>query len=278
LSARRYIYATLFALCFLHHKLYLMKVLISLLLLFSMIFVKELHAQSANERVEMALQQIKSGDLSAARISIEQLDKYKVGVLAKELDTQAKAKAFWLNLYNATVQLHLQEDPRRFDDRDVFFQKDWIRVAGLDISLDAIEHGIIRRSKNKLSLGYMDKLFVDGFEEKFRLDEVDYRVHFALNCGALSCPPVAIYFTDRLEEQLDKSSKLYLQDQIRLDEKENDLYVPRLCFWFNGDFGGEDGIKEMLKKHGFTDLLLKDPDIEYLEYDWTLKVSNYIEI
>ena len=238
--------------------------------------MRRLH-RHADQKPADALVLLKNDKTSQARSLLESLSTTDEESLWKELRDADVAKAFWINLYNATVQLLLTEDPSRFDDRDAFFKKDWISVAGESLSLDMIEHGIIRSSKNKYTLGYTQKLFVGSFEEKFRLEEVDYRVHFALNCGAKSCPPVAIYDGSAINMQLDASSKQYLTNELKFNSPKNEILVPKLCQWFYGDFGGEEGIRAMLHKYGFEKAARKSNEIGYLEYDWTLLTGNYIE-
>ena len=79
------------------------------------------------------------------------------------------------------------------------------------MSLDDIEHGILRRSKIKWSEGYFNKLFPSKFEKENRVNKVDYRIHFALNCGARSCPPIAFYDPEKLDKQLDVATMIYLK-------------------------------------------------------------------
>jgi hypothetical protein len=72
----------------------------------------------------------------------------------------------------------------RLSNKKSFFTVKQINVANKQLSLDEIEHGILRRSKIKWSLGYLNKLFPSAFEKHQRADKADYRIHFALNCGA----------------------------------------------------------------------------------------------
>ena len=127
--------------------------------------------------------------------------------LYASLDSEHKKKAFWMNIYNAYVQILLLENPDLFDDRNSwfgynFFTTPQIEIARKELSFDDIEHGIMRRSKIKLSMGYLDQWGVDDFVERFWWDEVDPRIHFALNCGAASCPYIAVFDPARIEEQL----------------------------------------------------------------------------
>jgi hypothetical protein len=237
-----------------------------------------LNAQTANEHVGKMLEHLRDEDLSEARVLFDGMDKWNQKLLWDELRDEQAAKTFWINLYNATVQLLLSEDPSRFEDRDVFFKREWIFIAGESVSLDLIEHGIIRSSKSKYTLGYTQKLFVGDFEEKFRIEKVDYRIHFALNCGAKSCPPVTFYRATTIDQQLEQSCRSYLEKTVVVDTNQNQVWVPRLCLWFKGDFGGEAGIKDMLTKHEIVNDNDNATEIAYLEYDWTLLIGNYIDL
>lgn len=226
------------------------------------------------------LQQVREGNPTSdiqdrlATVSQEELH--------SDLDTEPEKKAFWLNIYNAYVQILLLDDPNLFNDRSSFFGYNFfsspqVTIAGKELSFDDIEHGIIRHSKVKLSLGYWDKWFPSEYEEMFRWKEVDPRIHFALNCGAKACPYIAIYDPERVEEQLDISSKQYLTKTTVFDEVENTVKVNALMSWFRADFGGKDGAIEMLKRYNVIPKDV-DPSVSFLEYDWTLELGNYKDI
>lgn len=209
-----------------------------------------------------------------ANVSQDELD--------NDLDTESEKKAFWLNVYNAYVQILLTEEPELFEDRSSFFGYNFfsspqVTIAGKELSFDDIEHGIIRHSKIKLSMGYLDKWFPSDYEVMFRWDEVDPRVHLALNCGAKSCPYIAIFNPERVEEQLDIISKQYLEKTTIYDADNNKVKVNALMSWFRADFGGKDGAVVMLKKYGVIPQNA-DPSVSFLEYDWTLELGNYTDI
>lgn len=196
--------------------------------------------------------------------------------LLRQLNDENKRKAFWLNIYNAYTQIGLKENPDAYKKRNMFFSKRFIRVAGKGLSLDGVEHGIIRRSKWKYSLGYFNKLLKSKFEKQFRLDKVDYRIHFALNCGAKSCPPIAFYRPEQLDMQLDLATKIYLKNEVLYNAEEHTTEVPAIFNWFRGDFGGKKGIGKILKEQK----LIPDdsnPRIKWKKYDWTLALKNFEE-
>jgi Protein of unknown function, DUF547 len=204
----------------------------------------------------------------------QQLQQADPGILYRQLSDDNKKIAFWLNVYNASVQLLLKENPGKYKKRGQFFGARQIIIAGQEISLDRIEHGILRHSKIKWSLGYFNKLFPGSFEKKTRVQHPDYRIHFALNCGAKSCPPVAFYDPAKIDRQLELATRNYLKNEVEYEAKSNTVRLPAIMSWFRRDFGGKKKMNLLLKEMsiipGDT-----DPVIHFKKYDWTLFLSNY---
>ena len=204
-----------------------------------------------------------------ANTSIEELD--------NALDTNDRRLAFWLNIYNGYIQVILQKNPELYDDRGSFFKLEQIKIAGEMVSFAKIEHGIIRKSQWEYGLGYIRKWFPGKFERKLRVNKPVFNVHFALNCGAKDCPPVAIYEWERLQEQLQKGTKRLLDKTSEYNNETNVVKVTSLFSWFRGDFGGKGGIKKILKENEIIPST-KGVDIEYTNYDWTLYLDNFIAL
>jgi len=207
---------------------------------------------------------------------IEVLKVANIDELSLQLGTDFQKITFWINIYNAFIQHILTIDPKKYEDRSKFFKEKQINIGGNMMSFADIEHGIIRGSQHEYFLGYMKKWFPSKLEKKLRVKKRDYRIHFALNCGAKSCPPVAIYNIDRINEQLNISTKKYLDAQTTFDETTKTAYTTSLFSWFRGDFGGKKGVRNIL-----TDLgLIPNNKIKYktTDYDWTLLLGNFIEI
>lgn len=194
--------------------------------------------------------------------------------LKKMLSTDNAKKVFWINLYNGYTQATLSVNPEQYKSRNAFFKKKAINVAGEMLSLDDIEHGILRRSKIKWSLGHLNKLFPSKREKEWRVDSLDYRIHFALNCGAKSCPPIAFYNDETLDTQLDLATKAYLTGEAEYDSAANVIHLPKLMSWFRADFGGKKGMRQLLRRQG---VIASDasPKIKFKNYDWTLTLNNY---
>jgi len=194
--------------------------------------------------------------------------------LIANLKTDNLKKAFWINLYNGYTQAALKANPDKYKNRNAFFKAKQIDVAGENFSLDEIEHGILRHSKIKWSLGHFNKLFPSKKEKDLRVARVDYRIHFALNCGAKSCPPIAFYNPDNLDQQLDVATRAYLSGEAEYDSSKNVLYLPKLMSWFRADFGGKKGMIAIAKQNNIISNET-NPRIKFKDYDWTLTLNNY---
>jgi hypothetical protein len=214
----------------------------------------------------------KTGDTT--RLYLDTLKSLNEELLSQELNTDSKRLAFWINLYNGFTQVILKKDPDQYKTRGSFFSSKQIVVAGHQISLNTIEHGILRHSKIEWSEGYLGKPIPSGFERKFRVQKLDYRLHFALNCGAKSCPPIAFYEPDQLDKQLNLAVKVYLKGESDYDKSKNVANVPALMGWFRHDFGGKAGIREILIKNKIIPAGSK-PIIHFKKYDWSLYLNNY---
>lgn len=195
--------------------------------------------------------------------------------IAAEIDTDQERYAFWINIYNAYIVSVLRKDPKLYEDRRNFFKQPHVRIAGRDFSFAEIEHGVIRRSQKEYFLGYVGHMFPPAYQKKLRPAKRDYRVHFALNCGAKSCPPVAILKPENLGKQLDQLSNAYLKMVTSYDATKGAVITTPLFSWFRGDFGGKSGVKKILKQKELIPSL--DVDLNYGPYDWTLDLDNYIE-
>jgi len=245
---------------------------IFLLLIFSLCKAQTTELNSLSERF---LEKIIKGE-DTQQIQ-QQLANIELEELSTKLKTDTQKLAFWVNIYNAYIQVILNKNPELYENRSDFFSKDQITIAKNEISFDKIEHGIIRRSQSKIGLGYVKKGFPDKLEKLLRVENQDYRIHFALNCGAKDCPPVGIYSPTKLNTQFAKSTELFLRSSSKYDAIENKVYVTSLFSWFRGDFGGKDGTREILKEQG----IIPNTDgvaIDYKDYDWTLALDNFIEL
>lgn len=228
-----------------------------------------------NDAVDLSLSLLHAakdhGDPAALK---QKMSGYSVEELKALLPNDAYKLAFWINVYNASVVLALQQDPEQYMDRSTFFAKKQINVAGRALSLDDIEHGMIRHSRIKLSFGYFGDPFPGKFERTFRVEDLDYRVHFALNCGAKSCPQVAFYHADGIYAELQASMELHMKKHAKYDKGAGTVSVPAFMGWFRADFHGKKGIRKITQDLGIVPTDAK-PDVEFSDYDWTMDIDNF---
>lgn len=255
-----------------------------LMLFFAVALGLSLSAQSekdyqvkAQELIDLSknfLQSQKDKDLKKADQYALQYTTLDEKTLKKALNTDTKKLTFWINTYNGFIQYLLTKDPDLYKDRGEFFSEERVVIGNEKVSFDDLEHGILRRGTNKFSGGYVKNIFAYGWADDFEVDVIDWRIHFALNCGAKSCPMVRIYDDETLSEQLNASTKEYLKSQVKYDKEEGVVNSPALMLWFRGDFDGVSGCKKILKDFGFVP---KDADIslDYNDYDWTLALGTF---
>lgn len=226
---------------------------------------------SAEVLAQQLLAEQKAGR-SAVEI-VDQLAKLNPSSLRAELDTREEKLAFWINVYNGMVQYWLNEQPELWGNRGRFFSGKRITIAGELVSLENIEHGVIRGTEAKLGLGFIPKFFPSKFERTFKIRNGDPRIHFALNCGAIDCPPVEIYEAETIDERLDYRSRVYLERNSELSEDGRTITTTPLFKWFKGDFNTYGGINDFLQYFGILNESNRKAKRAYTDYDWTLALD-----
>ena len=201
----------------------------------------------------------------------EDIAQIELPKLKTELVDDHHRIVFWVNLYNAYYQI-LRRDLEL--NRPRIFTKRVIPIAGTYWSLDDIEHGILRKYRFKYSLGYFTDFFTPTIIRELAVQHIDYRIHFALNCGAVSCPPIAFYSLDNLENQLDEATQNFLRAATIIDKVKREVAVTRIMFWFIKDFGGKAGIKKIIEKN--LNLSLKGYKVRFQDYSWDEQLDNFI--
>ncbi len=111
----------------------------------------------------------------------------------------------------------------------------------------------------------------------------DFRIHAAVNCASISCPPLRreAFVGARLDLQLDEQMQNWLADPSRnkYDAAKGELELSKLFDWYKKDFedwGG--GVKAVVTKYGpeaaKKAYAAKEPDVDYLDYDWGLNEAK----
>ncbi len=151
------------------------------------------------------------------------------------LEGDAARAAFWLNVYNARVRTAVRERGMRGNLRAYrgFFRTVGWEVGGRSISLHVMEHGLLRANR-AAPWTFWRPLGATDARRGWAVSRLDPRVHFALNCGAVSCPPIRAYTAERLDEQLALATRSYLDGEVAVEGEA--LRLPYLCKLYRGDF------------------------------------------
>lgn len=191
--------------------------------------------------------------------------------LKSQLSTNEAKNTFWINIYNAYFQILAS---RNLNIGKAIFKIKEINIASTFFSLDDIEHGILRKYRWKKSFGYLPNFFQSAYIKELAVSKVDYRIHFALNCGAKSCPPIAFYTLMELNKQLDDAMYAFLFSETSINHKTKTIKTSKLLFWYQGDFGGLKGINQLLKT--VFKLEEKSYKLKYNPYSWEPYLEHYV--
>ncbi len=161
--------------------------------------------------------------------------------------------AFWINAYNVfTLKAVADRYPIRGIRQIPGVWTDLrFSVASRQLSLDDIEHRILRPAFN------------------------DARVHFAINCASVSCPPLREepYVAARLGAQLDEAARRYLASPHGVRVSNRTLHVSSIFKWYGDDFAPA-GILGTIARYGPPAAQQAarsgDARVRFLRYDWSL--------
>jgi len=191
--------------------------------------------------------------------------------LESQLSDDNLKKSFWINIYNSFFQILRKH---RKLEKTTVYKKKAVLIAGEQFSLDDIEHGILRRYRYKYSLGYLPKVFVPKLIKRLAVSKLDHRIHFALNCGAKSCPPIAFYKKENINQQLSMAESSFLDSETFVDHKKKEIHTSKLLKWYLGDFGGKKGIRKLIDR--VLNEKVKGYRICFSSYSWEEQLDNYI--
>lgn len=202
---------------------------------------------------------------------------------------EAERKSFFINIYNSLIIHVLVEgllpDHTSTISRIKLYARNGYNISGNVFSLNDIENGILR--SNRRSAVPLTRLPFDDndIRRQFMCAECDPRIHFALNCGAKSCPPIAVYSDESsmLDQQLDLATRGFLESNTEVNVDEGIVTLSMLFSWYKQDFGNDElAIVQWVQQHAngalaasITQLLTKRPKplLKFADYDWSMNSS-----
>jgi hypothetical protein len=214
---------------------------------------------------ELLAKHVRDGLVDYAGFKIEhpKLKEYLehlAGINPDELSRE-DAFAYYINLYNAaTIDLVLENYPGIDSIKDIggFFGNPWriefITLKGKKVHLDHVEHEILRP------------------------DFKDPRLHFAVNCASLGCPPLhgKPFEGKTLDATLDELTRQNMADPAHTRLEGDNLYISKVFDWFGEDWGRKEDKVAFVRKYSSSeqaaeiDQLGGRLDLKYSQWDWTL--------
>jgi uncharacterized protein DUF547 len=170
----------------------------------------------------------------------------------------AQDKAFYLNAYNALVVASIlnHQQPARVTDVAGFFDKERFTVAGQSMTLNDVENHV-------------------------RKTWPDPRIHFALNCAAIDCPPLhnRAFGAATLDATLDQLTSRFINGSgVRVSDTglaSKSIAVSKIFDWYKDDFVAKEGsvsayLKKWVTEPGRTQALDSGFAVTFQDYDWRL--------
>lgn len=236
-----------------------MKLSISLLFIFNLLFSLASEKPDHNlwdRYLGKYVSETGTVNYKSMKIQMDTLDAYLLQIRDKSPQsdwTQDEKMAYFINAYNAyTIKFILSKYPVEsvkdisFSGKDMWTFK-MANIGGTNYTLNQLENDFLRK------MG-------------------DPRIHFAINCGAVSCPKLSnkAYVADKLNTQLSQATKTFLSDVNKNKITEKKIQISELFNWYAADFtlDGKTLIDFLNKYSGVT--ILETAKIEYLPYDWSL--------
>ncbi|CAF1332776.1 unnamed protein product [Rotaria magnacalcarata] len=153
--------------------------------------------------------------------------------------TENERKTFFINVYNL-LTIHgivsLNDMPKSVLDLNQFWKTTSYKIGSHLYSLDDIEHGILRGNKPHSNCTQRHFTFNDP-RAKYSMRRCDPRIHFALNCGARSCPQISIYSSSNIEKALNMATTSYCNSEIDIILENCEIRLSKLFLWYRNDFG-----------------------------------------
>ena len=161
--------------------------------------------------------------------------------------------AYHLNTYNALAMKRVIDSgiPQTLSGlrklQFFYFSRQW--VGGTALSLYAYENEVIR------PLG-------------------DARVHFALNCMAVSCPrlPREPFLPETLDAQLDRAARAFVAEErnVRTDQATHVLQLSQILDFYTVDFLAHASSLAAYINRYRSAAVPEDFEIRFIPYDWTV--------
>ncbi len=210
------------------------------------------------------------------------------GVNMGKMDDKTRL-AFGINLYNLMIKYGFMKVGIGSTTlaRGAFFSSVKFNVGGDILSFNDLENGVLRGNAVPPYSLFAPFSKTDP-RRRLALDKADCRIHFALNCGANSCPPVKNFTASAVDEELRIVAQAFTEQEenVRLLPEKNEIYLNKILSWYGVDFApSKDLLPEKVvtflrgeKKQTLQTMIDsgKKISVNFNEYDWSTNASDYV--
>ena len=124
-----------------------------------------------------------------------------------------------------------------------------------------------------MGFGFLSNPFYPNFVKKLQVQKLDYRIHFALNCGAISCPPIFFYNYEIIDNQLNIATNSFIHLETSIEVKSLAIHTTKLFLWYRRDFGTIKKIKQIIGTVFNQDL--SNYKLKFKPYNWEKQLNNF---
>lgn len=171
--------------------------------------------------------------------------------------TEKEQLALFINAYNAfTIELILSNYSstlKSIKDIKTPWDNKIYNIGGTKYSLNEIEHKFLRENLK------------------------EPRIHFAINCASISCPPLQPYafLPDQIESQLSEVTTKFINSPEGVRITENKIEISQIFNWFKKDFETEKTtLTNFISKFLNPSIDISKHKISYIDYNWNLNKAE----
>ncbi|WP_179131010.1 DUF547 domain-containing protein [Candidatus Entotheonella palauensis] len=199
------------------------------------------------------------------------------------LNAHSVRLAFWLNVFNLLCLHGIVAHQLKSSLRDVkdFFNRTGYIIGGFTLTLDDIEHGILRGNARKF-WGLSNTFSQTDKRSALSLSQLEPRVHFAFYSGCISSPRLRAYHSAHIDEQLRHATRDYLAQHVTLNEDGTTCRIPQIFRWYNKDFGSNQDILTFIADHldeshpgSHAGQDAHARSLTYVDFDWSINATLY---
>jgi Protein of unknown function, DUF547 len=180
---------------------------------------------------------------------LESIQKKMFGLFPDKTWPREQQTTFWINVYNVTVlKMVCDHYPVK-------------SIMDIEYAFDLLS---VKLGEKKYSLNQVEKIFLHKMN--------DPRIHFAINCGAVSCPPLMnkAYRASTLNSVIRERAKAFINDPTQNTISATEMQLSKIFEWYYDDFTANNTSTSSFINQYSKVQVNQGVRATYKEYDWSL--------